>query len=348
MLSIKKRRKILRRGSDKAHELSWISFVLEGIQRERGSPGDCYSPLMIKAFIHKVVLSGLWGNVQEDYNKLWRVFENPYVDETFKPKERMPGYKTRWIKQSPEFQIYIYTYPKGIKSPFLIEIIPREKAEITDWKNMLLFINLWFPGIKVSSVDYAIDEYCYDSESAERLYWVQLKNLFIPHKQNVNFLGGTAVSYGDRTRMNSVCRIDDVKTYERGPDNLKKGEGWMMADVNRVRLEYSAPRSVLKKKGISELADLIRTPRFHEINKDIYHFRCFSRSKKLPGLGQAYEIPGSNGKLGCFQELHIAYRENKFTNLSHYSVNIEEFDKLKSSMTREMQRYDAEWVGNRV
>jgi hypothetical protein len=295
-----------------------------------------------------VVLSGIWGNVQEDYRKLQRVFEKPYVDETFKPEERMPGYKTRWIKQSPEFHINIYTYPKGIKSPFLIEIIPREKAEITDWKKLLRSINLWFPEMLVSTVDYAIDEHCYDFESAERLYWVQLKYLYVPYRRHVKFLGGTAVSYGDRTRMNSVCRIDDVKTYERGPDNLKKGEGWMMADVNRVRLEYSAPRDVLKKKGISVLSDLIRTPRFHEINKDIYHFRCFSRSKKLPGLGQAYKIPGSNGKLGCFQELYIAYRKNRFTNLSHYSVNIKEFEELKSSMTREMQRFDAEWVGNRV
>ena len=121
-----------------------------------------------------------------------------------------------------------------------------------------------------------------------------------------------------------------------------------MADVNRVRLEYSAPRDVLKKKGISVLSDLIRNPLFHEINKGIYHFRYFSRSKKLPGLGQAYKIPGSNDKLGCFQELYIAYRKNRFTNLSHYSVNIKEFEELKSSMTREMQRYDAEWVGNRV
>ena len=74
---------------------------------------------MINAFIHKVVLSGLKGNAKEDYNKLWRAFEGLFVDETFVPEKRMPNYRTRWIKQSAEFQINIYTKPKAIRPPFL-------------------------------------------------------------------------------------------------------------------------------------------------------------------------------------------------------------------------------------
>ena len=337
-------RKKISEGILEAHALHRIGYAIDGIQRENGDADDGDSPLMVNAFIHKVVLSGLWGNLQDDYDKLWGVFDGSFVDETFVPKERMPSYGTRWIKQSPKFQINIYTNPTAKRPPFLIEIIPAESAVINDWKTILKFIHLWFPNIKVSMVDYAIDEYCCDFRAAEKLFRAQLKHLFIPYQREAFVYGGDMVQYGNQTRMNSVCRIDDVKIYERGPDKKRNGKSWNMKDVDRVRLEYSAPRRVLLKKGISVIADLIRHPQVYMINKNVYRFMHFSGSKKLPKLGQDYTMPDKNGKGGYFQSEDIGHRKN-VKNIAHYRKDIEEFAIVKSALWESMRRFDLEWVG---
>lgn len=336
---IKIRKEIL-----EAHALHRIGYAIDGIRKESGDPEDWNAPLSVNAFIHKIVLSGLWGNVQDDYNKLWAMFDCPFVDETFVSKERMPSYRTRWIKKSPQFQTNIYTKPTVRSSPFLIEIIPTDQATHTDWIKFLQFIHQWFPILKVSTVDYAIDEHCYDFKAAEKLFRTQLKYLFIPYQRSVNFLGGDLVEYGDRTRMNSVCRIKNTKLYERGPDIKKNGKGWSMKDVDRVRLEYSAPREVLLKKGISFISDLIRHPQFYEINKNIYRFKHFSGSKKLPKLGQDYAMSNKNGNIDCFQSENIGHRDN-VKNIARYRKNIEDFDALKTALWDSMRRFDSEWVG---
>jgi hypothetical protein len=256
----------------------------------------------------------------------------------------MPNYDKRWIKQSPEFQINIYTYPKGRRPPFLIEIIPTEKATFNDWKELLKFIHLWFPSLKVSTVDYAIDMYCYDFKAAEKLFRIQLKHLFVPYQRQAFIFGGDVVQYGNQTRMNSVCRIDDAKIYERGPDKKKNGLSWIMEDVDRVRLEYSASRKVLVNHGISVVGDLIRHPQFYEINKNIYKFMHFNGSKKLPKLGQDYTMPDENGNIGCFQSEVIGHRNN-VKNIRHYMADTEDFEVLKSALWNAMRKFDLEWVG---
>jgi hypothetical protein len=330
-------------GVKTAHAIDRIVDAIGGIQQESGDPADRNSPLRVTAFIHKVMLSGRPGNVQDDYNKLWRVFEGLFVDETFVSAGRMPHYGKRWIQQSPEFQIYIYTNPTARRPPFLIEIIPTERATLDDWKELLKFIHLWFPNIKVSTIDYAIDEHCYDFLAVEKLFRIQLKHLYIPYQRSVKFLGGDLIRYGDRTRMNSVCRIDDVKMYERGPDVRKKGSGWIMEDVNRVRLEYSAPRRVLVNHEISVIGDLIRHPKFFDITGTIYNFRCFKGSSKLPKLGQDYTTPDKNGNAGFFQTEVIGCR-GTIRNIAHYMEDIAAFDVLKSALWGAMRRFDLEWV----
>lgn len=290
------------------------------------------------------MLSGVWGDVQADYHKLWTVFGELYVDENFVPSERMPSYRTRWIKQSLEFQIFVYVYPIGHRPPYMIEIIPREHASINDWKDLFKKLHLWFPKLKVSTVDYAIDEHCYDFRAVEKLFRIQLKNLYIPYQRNVHFRGGDWADYGNRARVNCVYRIDDVKMYERGPDQKKNSEGWIMEGVDRVRLEYSAPRRVLVDHGISDIGDLVRQPRFYGINKNVYKFKCFNGSKKLPGLGQDYTISDKYGNVGCFQSEIIGNRNN-VKNIGHYLKDIDAFEALKSALWDAMQRFDLKWGG---
>jgi hypothetical protein len=340
MLSRKKRSD----GVYEAHALDRIDLAIDGIQRESSDYNDWHSPLRINAFMHKVMLSGLWGDVWGDYKKLWTVFGKLHVDTDFVPSERMPGYKERRIKQDKEFQIFIYLFPIGHRPPYMIEIIPRERASIKDWKDLLKKLHLWFPKLKVSTVDYAIDEYCYDFKGVDKLFCMQLRHLYFPYQRNVNFQGGDWSDFGNGERMNTVYRVDDVKMYERGPDRKKYCEGWLMKDVDRVRFEYSAPRTVLVDHGISGITDLIKHPFFHKINKDIYNFKHFKGSKRLPKLGHDYTIPDENGNAGCFQSEIIGYRNN-INNISHYLKDVKEFEVLKSALRDAMKRYDSGWEG---
>ena len=74
----------------------------------------------------------------------------------------------------------------------------------------------------------------------------------------------------------------------------KKGDHWQFEDVDRVRLEYTAKRARLlnKKIKINTISDLIACPRFHELNRNIYRFVSFERSKKLPRHYDDYTTPG--------------------------------------------------------
>jgi hypothetical protein len=339
-----KSRKKISQELKEAHAACRIGCAIDGIRRESGDPEDWNSPLRIKAFLHKVILSALWGNVQADSNKIWRVFDGLHVDKTFVPAQRMPHYAKRWIQRTPEFQINIYANPTAHRPPFLIEINPAEQATLNDWKELLKSMHLWFPSLKVSTVDYAIDEHCHDFKAAEMLFRAQLRHLYIPYQRSVNFLGGDLVHFGDETMMNTVCRMNDVKMYERGPDTKKKGDGWTMANVDRVRFEYSAPRLVLVNHGISVIADLIRHPQFHAINKDIYNFKHFKGSNKLPKLGQDYTMPDKNGNVGCFQ-LEVIGNRHKVKNIAHYMEDVEEFEALKSALHNAMETFDFEWAG---
>lgn len=337
-------RKKISDGVKKAHALSWIDLAIGCIQRESGDYNDWYSPLRIDAFMHKVMLSGMWVDIQGDYYKLWTVFEGLHIDDHFVPSERMPSYKERWIKHSPGFQMYVYVYPIGYRPPYRIEIIPRERASIGDWKDLLKKLRLWFPKLKVSTVDYAIDEYCYSPRTAENLFLIQSRHLYIPYQEKVEIYGEDLIEFGNQTRLNAVYRSGNVKMYERGPDKKKNGKGWSMEDVDRVRLEYSAPREVLRDHGITFIADLIRNPLFHEINKNTYKFKRFKGSKKLPMLGQDYTTPVKNGNIGFFQSEDIGHRKN-INNIAHYRKDIKEFGDLKSALRDAMQRFDLEWVG---
>jgi len=228
----------------------------------------------------------------------------------------------------------------------MIEILPKELASIDNWKGLLKTIHYCLPDMKVTAVDYTIDQFCYDFRSAERLFQCLYRHLYIPHQRETFIYGGNLTQFGNRTRMNMVCRMGNIKFYERGPDQKKKiNDGWwIMEDVDRVRFEYSASRIVLKKRGISVVGDLIEHPNFFEINKNIYKFRCFEGSKKLPTIGQGYGLPDDNDNYGIFQCQLTAQRKN-VTNIAHYVKEVKAFAVLKVALQNAMKNFDTEWQG---
>jgi len=306
-------------------------------------PYDGESPLRINAFIHTVVLSGDWKTWKVDWDRIWKYFGDFYRDPNFVPSDRMPNYEKKWIGHRQKYKIILFTNRTNkYCAPYLMEIHMRENSSMTDLKNLLGDISSFLPTWKVSRVDYTLDIFCYDQEAARRLFRHIKRNSYIPYKRRIKLYAEKGVEWGDETRMNIVYRISDVNFYERGPDNKKVKDHWLMKDIDRVRLEYSASRRTLSKHGITKIIDLIKNPKFYNINEGIYEFRCFRGSKKLPEVWEKYPTPDEDGNMGAFQ-LEVMGHPDKVKNIHQYITDIGEFDVLKSSLINEMKMFDSIW-----
>jgi hypothetical protein len=155
-------------------------------------------------------------------------------------------------------------------------------------------------------------------------------------------LYGEEQAWGDKSRMNMTYRVSGVKFYERGSDDEKKKKGWVLENVNRVRLEHSAIRKTLVKYEIHVLSDFVERPQFHAINGDIFVFKCFEGSKILPHYWDAYKMLDEKGYGGCFQ-LELNRRRHDVKNVHQYMRNVRKLDALKSELERAMIEFDTQW-----
>lgn len=292
----------------------------------------------IEPKIHRINLSGryLYPGLKKGLGEL-------FIDPSFIPEKRMPDYDSMLIKNDPNFMLEIFTYPNKRPRPFCyIEIHPRGDVSLSRYKEFLIWINQSLPNLKVSKVEYACDQYCYTHKDVENLFWAELRYLFVPYRRNAEVIGENLLQWGNDVRMNSDLKIGDVKIYERGSDDKKKGNGWPKKSLNRVRLEYTVKRTKLINNGIDSLYDFIRHPNFNKINDGVYKFKCFHRSKKLPYLWENYSIPDKNGNLGIFQVQYIDSKE-RVANVQQYLKDMEGFDELKKRLIEVWSQFDEDW-----
>ena len=252
---------------------NFIQHALSGIQRDRSRSPYNYDPcppLKIRPLIHKIVLTGDWDTAKHDYDKVMRkkIFGNLYKDNDYKREERKSLYKEKWIKQTRDFLINIYLFPEPRhRPPFRMEIHVDEHVKIYGLKGFLQRIWLALPTAKVSEIDYTLDQYCYNRHEVQNLFWVEMRNIYIPHQREVKMKGADPMERGDDNRMNMAYRAGNVQVYERGPDKKKKNAPdpnnknkkigyWQFEDVDRVRLEYTAKRVRLRANSIDTIGDL--------------------------------------------------------------------------------------------
>jgi hypothetical protein len=321
---------------------SFIDHVYDGIKKEDPDGDDSESNLCFKAHIDKVVLSGDWESISLQYKALHSIFGRLHKDTKFLPPKRFPNYGEKYIKQLPDFLILIFLYPTEYRPPFIMEIHPRENTKIKNLKDLFRQIKLFLPETKVSMIEYALDQYCSSKQGAENLFWMEMRCLHVPYQRKAEIYGENLASWGEKIRMSTVFRINNVKVYERGLDSKKNKDYWTNDDVDRVRLEYSAPRSRLLKHGIDRVGDFIKHPRFYDMNCNIYHFKCFEGSKKLPRSWDDYPTPDKRGNVGCFQ-LELIRRRSEMVNINQYISDIKELDALKKRLHEAMNEYDALW-----
>jgi hypothetical protein len=201
--------------------------------------------------------------------------------------------------------------------------------------------------MNVSSIEYAVDLFCNNHEDARNLFWLLRRCTYIPYQRKVITLRTAQIErYGKIIERNEVFRIGKShKIYERGPDLKKDEKGWDLKNINRVRLEYTAKRTPVKKKGMYVLPDLLKDSHFIDLNKDRWKFRQFEGSNKLPKIYQPYLVEDEKGFAGAFQSEHIQAK-NKLgkNNIGQYTKLIEEMLPLGEQMNEAMSAFDKSWL----
>jgi hypothetical protein len=323
-----------------------ILSALEGIRRLGGDPYDLDNPWLIKAFLHKIVVSGDWRSCKGYLKIIQNILGPLYLDVNFKPPKRMPNYRRKYIKQLPDFEIIIFTEAINYRAPYLIEIYPRENTSHRKVRELLRSLNSSLL-LYVTSIEYTVDLYCHDRQSMQRLFRALRRFLHIPYQRKARLYGEERMEWGSNTRMNAAFRAGDVLMYERGPDGKKKKRNklpyWDIEDCDRIRLERYVHRKLLKTHGISTLDDLIQHTRFHEINRDVYKFKCFEGSNKLPHLSEGYTTPDEYGNMNCLQ-LEINYFRKKVKNLNQYLRDVRALDSLRVAIQDAMKQQDDRWI----
>jgi hypothetical protein len=340
---------------------NFIQHALTGIRRDRSRSlyhHDPNPPLKIQPLIHKIVLTGDWKQWKNDRPAIWKMFGKLYKDNDYKPKdEDENGYQEKWLtRRKGGFLIIVYAFPKDRRAPYWMEIHVSDQASVKDLKGELLRIWLALPTAKVSLIDYTLDQYCYSPHAAQMLFWVEMRNLYVPHQRKARLTGAKLSEWGNKNRMNTAYRATNVQVYERGPDNKKKDDHWQFEDVDRVRLEYTAKRRRLLKNEVDTIGDFIKRPRFHDINRNVYRFASFEHSNKLPAHSDDYDTPDDTKPdkttldvekeiFGAFQLEYNRYRKDKkiTKNIAQNVKELDVFEPFKARLDEVMREYYTAW-----
>ena len=300
-----------------------------------------------EARLHKLKFSG-----SHNYRDIEKALGNLWIDENFDSENENQYYETKASIKCSDFYLVIFVNPKKDIPNCSIAVYPQKDILVHTYKDFLKDLNLKLPGLKVSLIEYTIDLFCNDYKEASSLFWFIRRCLYIPHQRTVQTFDNTKKDKNRNViQMNSVYKIGrNYTVYERGPDSKKedagkaKNKGWRIENVDRVRMEYKAKRTVLKKKGINLLPDLLENPRFMHMNKDWWKLRQFKRTKQLPRMWQDYSEQDKYGFAGTFQLEHMRAKD-KVDNVAQYRKNIPEISFFEKKLDKVMLLFDDMWDG---
>ena len=306
---------------------------------------DCIQKIIAR--LHKINLSGRYNYSDLD-EKIGR-FHEDQQNNWLKDSKGEIRYDKKYVKKFPNFDISIFVNPK---KPFLphcyVQINPMKDISISTHKEFLIQFVKWFPDLQTSRVEYALDIFYFpDAISITNFYYNIRRHLYVPYQKKVRTMGGIKEKFGKKFEMNLVSRFgDDHKAYERGPDKLKNPDDyWMETDLDRVRLEYTADRNSLLKNEISSLSDLIKNPKFFQMNIGRWRFQQFKKSSKnLPSPWEPFTALDESGFSGSFQIEYIQARKDGIVkNLGQTREDVMAFSKIVYDMAITMKDFDDLW-----
>ncbi|MGB2927579.1 MAG: hypothetical protein WBB70_01570 [Desulfobacterales bacterium] len=268
-----------------------------------------------------------------------------------------PSYDRKYIRQFEDFLLSAFVNPKNKYFPALsMSIHPRRNISPEKHKRFLDWLNNCLPDLNVSKVEYAVDLFCGSPDNVRSVFEVLKKFLYILRQRKINIIDDS----GKRPYPGRVYHIgESYKVYERGQDFQKqKGSYWRVKHLDRVRVEYTAKQTPLKKQGIYTLQDLIDDPKFIYVNWDKWLFRHFdytkrlryplgSYGKKLPAPYERYRVKDKSGHSGTFYSEYF-HAKDTLKNVSLYLRQPYVFNVLESLLYEAMSRFGKEWRGSRI
>lgn len=319
----------------------YLDDSLSGIKRKGKDPEDIRKPLDIRSHLHLIVLSSDRKRGKYDYAYLTTKLGKLKVDNTFIPERRQPQYGMQLMKNFGNgIAVNVFVNPLDpFLPPCYMEIHLKNNPKIERVKNFLIDLADKFPALNVSKIEYANDIYCLNSKTAREVYEVIRRHLYVPYQRTIRDYGEQiGVKYG---KMNRVYRIGDTKMYERGKDSKKCGEGWPDECLDRIRLEHTACRRQLKNHDICTIGDLIKNPKFFELNKKVYGFKNYKKSDKLPRFYDSFNSAPNN--IDSFQAEHLFHKKH-IKNIGQYVEDTPNFKKLKSTLFDCWSYFDKTWA----
>lgn len=288
----------------------------------------------VEAKLHKINVSGDY-KYPDIENKLGPLKKH----KTQKKRYRM--YDQCYIRRFPCFYLYICVNPNIPGVPYCyIEIHPKEGISAKVYKVFLIKLSRWLPELSMSRVEYTLDQYCETPEEAERLFLIEAENLYVPYQRKpVRKEGRNSFLSMKKKKYNQLVHFGvKQKIYERGADVYRKKKRWPFEKVDRVRLEFTAKNRELKKYSLYTLNDLIKAPKFLEMNSMKWRFKQF-KSKTLP---KPWEYESKGGHLGYFQMEYYQERKKR-KNISQYVEDHAHLAALQDRLVESMAIFDMAW-----
>jgi hypothetical protein len=310
----------------------------------------------IRPLIHKVIFFGNYnfGEIERSLGKI-RVLS---PEEKQKYKKREPGYRDVGYCQIPFAKFIVYYNPKKNFFPWCRIHTSQSNPKVFS------FLIKALPRLKISSMEYAIDFFCKDNDSASDLFYLLRRYMFFPNAKKIRLICDSAFGWREPRKINAVFKIyfaaggkhntkatrvnTYAKIYERGDDNagFKNREGWPQRKVDRVRLEFAFRRTALRKIGIESLGSLfVHGPKFYEACAKRIQFKNFKPSSPYPKDWEDYLATDNSGNMESLQEEILkAKREGKRKNPYQCLEDTPRLMRLKKKILRAIKQYDDEWL----
>ncbi|SPD73072.1 hypothetical protein PITCH_A1670015 [uncultured Desulfobacterium sp.] len=277
-----------------------------------------------------------------DYSDLERLGDLEYDENNL---SKSPNYLLKVIRRpngSPDFYLSVTVNPKAFSPQCSIEIRPNKDIGIGTYKTFLIKLHQSLPDLMVSKAEYAVDQFCTDPDGASLLFWVYIRCLHLGYHKKAKMPGVDGRRPEER-KKGLIYEIDrHHKVYECGREERRQDGGWLISDIDRVRLEHRVDRDKLKEYGISALEDLIENPRFTVLNLQRWRFMQFLKLRKLPKFWRPHPTADDAHPIGA-PTLEAIPTKQKSGNVTQYIANYKELIRIESRVNRAMKAFDFQW-----
>lgn len=310
------RRKRISEGLKKTMAEEFKSFAIESIhQIER-----------IKPRIHRIKL---FGDDRSPGAYNWDQVRSQFKNVLFHP-HRGKLYRDFYPITLKGFEeIYI---ERGLRDdkygqPCNITIVPEDNLPTENYHELLIRFDKSLPDLKPKIVEYTLDLFCKEETDITMIYHLLRKYIFVKGIKDTWTEGSSNLSTYWKNKQKQLI------VYQRGKKKDSK-------ELDRVRIELTIYRDVLRKRGILTLEDMLRDIKFSKTWEGVLHFEHFT-SPDMPE-DHKYLAKDKKGNFDAFQ-LEYLKRNKSHKDMTKFKESLKELDSFKDRLSDVAKEFDKKW-----